>query len=179
MGVKTERGTILIVDDETDLRDVVAEILGELNADIVRAANGREALEILRSRHIDAILSDIDMPIMNGLELLRETKRLGLEIPFVFVTAFGDKNNVLEALRLGAIDFIEKPFRNEAVLEVMAKALELGLALSKVEIEIDGLFQQAPLPLEELVRLKNMRKAAVMMKMECEIYSRRKPALPS
>lgn len=178
MGVMTERGLILIVDDEPDLREVVAEILGELNADVVQAADGREALEILRARQVDAILSDIDMPQMNGLELLREAKRLGFELPFVFVTAFGDKNNVLEALRLGAIDFIEKPFRNEAVVDVMAKALELGLALRKVQIEIDGLFQQAPLPLEELVRLKNMRKAAVMMKMEAEIYMRRKSALP-
>ena len=172
MGVSTERGLILIVDDEPDLREVVAEILSDLNADIVQAANGREALEILASRQVDAILSDIDMPVLGGLEFLREAKRLGLAIPFVFVTAFGDKRNVLEALRLGAIDFIEKPFRNEAVLDVMAKALELGLALRKIEIEVEGLFRQAPLPLDELVRLKNMRKAAVMMKMEAEICAR-------
>lgn len=178
MGMATERGLILVVDDEPELREVIAEILRELNAEVITATNGLEALEILRARPVDAVLSDIDMPVLNGLELLRETKRLGIELPFVFVTAFGEKGNVLTALRLGAIDFIEKPFRNETVVDVMARALELGLALREVQIEVDGLFQQAPLPLEELVRLKNMRKAAVLMKMEAANSMRRKSALP-
>ncbi len=84
----------------------------------------------------DAILSDFNMPRMNGLELLMEIRDLKIEIPFVFLTGFADKEKVIQAMRLGAMDFLEKPCPDNLLIETVTKAANLGRAMKTLEFEI-------------------------------------------
>ncbi len=119
--------TLLIVEDEKDIREILSELLSPLNLNILEAEDGQAALDMLRSKEVDAVLSDISMPRVTGLELLSHMKVEFDTVPIVMLTAYGDKANIKEALRLGALDFIEKPFNEESVLDVVNKALEIGV----------------------------------------------------
>lgn len=118
--------TVLLVEDEEEIRDILEEILKGQNLNVFGASNGVEALRILGSEEVHAVLSDIAMPEMSGLELLSKMAIEHPEIPTVILTAFGDKENIKEALRLGALDFIEKPFAENEVIDVVTRALEIG-----------------------------------------------------
>jgi CheY-like chemotaxis protein len=120
--------TLLIVDDEAFLRDVLAARLKNFGAKILTAENGQVALDILKAHPVDAVLTDIDMPVMNGLELLAHMREMGLVTPVVILTGVGDQTNTLTALRLGATDLLDKPFDSKVILEVMTKALKIGIA---------------------------------------------------
>lgn len=119
---------LLIVDDEPDLRDVLAYVLADSVKTVQMASNGKEALPIIKTGKIDVVLSDINMPEMNGLELLAEVRRQGLDTPFVFLTAYGDAEKRAEAQRLGASDFLEKPFKKPHVIAAMQKAFDQSKA---------------------------------------------------
>lgn len=165
-GISMSDTRILIVDDEEDLRDVLSHQLKGLGAKIELAENGRVALEKVASTWYDAILSDISMPEMNGLELLHGLRSLSLEIPFVILTGFGDKAKAVEALRLGAFDFLEKPWEPESLRRTMGRAIELGLRLRDLERELDEIlagFENVPEESREKVR--KIQKSLLLMKL--------------
>jgi DNA-binding NtrC family response regulator len=137
--MKLHRPTVLVIEDEPELREILELILLALPVQVVMASDGRQALEIVNRQQVTAIVSDINMPKMDGLQLLKEIRNLGLDTPFVFVSAYGDKENYLEALRLGATDFIEKPFDNTELLRSVKDAINLGRALESIENELQGL----------------------------------------
>ena len=107
----TRNHTLLLVEDNENLRSFLSEKLSELFI-TETATNGREALEILRDHSIDIVVSDIMMPVMNGLELCREIKAdIDLShIPVIFLTAKNDLDSKINGLRLGAEAYVEKPF---------------------------------------------------------------------
>jgi len=121
-----KRGRLLIVDDETDIREILRESLSDHVDLIFDAGNGEEALEKLKTVSVHAILSDINMPKMNGLEFLRNLRKMGKSTPFIVLTGFGDKQMAIEALRLGAFDFLEKPWKETDIIDVVDRAVELG-----------------------------------------------------
>lgn len=126
--------TILLVDDEIDLLDIVKMDMESVGNEILTASNGQEALNIMKkvkegTLWVDAVLSDINMPIMNGLIFLRELRAMGLETPFVFFSGYGDKEKTMEAQRLGALDFLEKPYDPATLISAMKKACNLGLKM--------------------------------------------------
>ena len=133
---------LLIVDDEEDLRDVLSHQMSTLNVHIDLAENGKRAFEMARAQTYDAILSDINMPEMSGLELLERLRASGIETPFVILTGFGEKNKVVEALRNGAFDFLEKPWESAKLKAVMQKALQLGERLREVEANLNVILTQ-------------------------------------
>ncbi|MBL7542444.1 MAG: response regulator [Bdellovibrionaceae bacterium] len=128
---------LLIVDDEAVTRTVLCEYLRGLDVQIFVAHDGAEALEIVKKNKITAVLSDISMPKMKGTELLQQMRSLGYLTPFVILTAFGDKRTALEALRLGAFDFIGKPPERERLISVTRKILELGREIIFWENKVD------------------------------------------
>lgn len=162
---------LLIVDDEPEIREILKILLHDYAETIYEAGNGREALEIARAHEIHTILSDIQMPVMTGLELLRELRKGGNDVPLIFLTAYGEKSNLLEALRLGALDFIEKPFEEKSVSGAVQQALNLGVAMREIDHEIEKLETGQGMSPEEVTRLKNMRKAVLIMTAECEVYA--------
>lgn len=128
-----EKATILVVDDEPFLLSILCARLGGFGARILTAENGQQALDIVKGEQIDAILTDIDMPVMTGLEFLSKIREQGFLTPVVILTGQGDQANMLTALRLGASDFLDKPFDSNVVNEVMMKALRLGMAARTME----------------------------------------------
>lgn len=162
--------TLLITDDEPEIVELLCDLLeplkDKLELQILSANNGQEALEIIKNNQVDAVLSDINMPKLNGLDLLKEIRKLGKETPLVFLTAYADKNNTLEALRLGAMDFLEKPMEEARVLEVVEGAVGLGVKLRSLETQVDEIILSANLSPEKEKALREAQKALNLSKAE-------------
>ncbi len=112
--------TILVVEDDDALRDVLGETLEMGGYEVARAGNGEEALAVLGKIRPALILSDVQMPRMDGLELLDACREEYPEAPFVLMTAFGDVEAAVTAMRRGAVDFLAKPFEAAKLLELVA-----------------------------------------------------------
>ncbi len=121
---------LLIVDDEADIREFIAYKAHTLGITTTEATDGQDALEKFKDGEFEAIISDLKMPRMTGIDLLRALRAKGHQIPFVILTAYGDKQTVIEALKLGAFDFIEKPSHDEDLFRVLNSAVELGAELN-------------------------------------------------
>jgi two-component system response regulator FlrC len=118
-------GRILVVDDEEGVRSFLAESLEIDGHHVEEAANGQEALERLRSRSFDLVLTDLRMPGMDGLELLQKVLAEQPEVEFIVLTAHGNVENAVQAMKLGAFDYIQKPVSGPAELRLLAtRALE-------------------------------------------------------
>ena len=118
-------GRILVVDDEEGVRSFLAESLEIDGHHVEEAPNGQEALERLRSRSFDLVLTDLRMPGMDGLELLQKVQAEQPEVEFIVLTAHGNVENAVQAMKLGAFDYIQKPVSGPAELRLLAtRALE-------------------------------------------------------
>jgi DNA-binding NtrC family response regulator len=116
---------IVIIDDETDLLDLLKLILTEkTDYTILTTSDPKEALDWCREYHADVLISDLRMPQMEGIELLKLLKAQDKTIPFIIMTAFGTIESAVEAMRQGAFDYITKPFRKEQILMTINKALD-------------------------------------------------------
>jgi two-component system, OmpR family, KDP operon response regulator KdpE len=109
--VSTESGNILIVDDERSIRLSLKTILGNFGFDIVEAARGEEALALVRTEPFDAVLLDINMPGIGGIEVCRLMRKASPRLPIVMLTVQGSEDRKVEALNAGADDYITKPFQ--------------------------------------------------------------------
>lgn len=119
---------VLVVDDELIMRDLLAEILQRQKIEVATAENGRVALKLIKDEHFDLIITDMKMPGMTGLELLKQIKELHPEAIIVVITAFGSIDNAVEAMQLGAFDYLLKPFSADSIEAMVNKAGEhLGL----------------------------------------------------
>ena len=115
-------GNLLIVDDEPDLLFVLEYALKKYADQIIMVHNGAEALKIIASHKIHCILCDMNMPIMNGVELIKIIRKENIEIPFIFYTGHGTRDLMVEAVKYGAFDFLHKP-----IMEGLERAVERGL----------------------------------------------------
>src|SRR4030067_2331497 len=125
---------ILIVDDEKMIYSIVARRLAKEGYACVMANNGREALAHFYKDNFSLIISDIRMPEMDGLELLKNVKAVRPNMMFIIMTAHPEINMAVEAIRLGANDFILKPVD----LELMAFSVKKALEQKKKEEEVEG-----------------------------------------
>ncbi len=119
-----EVNDILVVDDDMEMRLALAEALKRKGYSVSIACNGKEALEEFGEGRYRMVISDVKMPGMDGMEVLREIKRLSPTTPVLLVTAFGTVEKAVEAVKEGAVDFILKPFTLEALEEMVEKALK-------------------------------------------------------
>ncbi|MBL4580977.1 MAG: sigma-54-dependent Fis family transcriptional regulator [Gammaproteobacteria bacterium] len=110
---------ILIVEDDNDLREAICDTIRLSNFSVMEASNAEEALEILAIEQIDLIVSDVQMPGIDGHEFLSVSKRLYPDIPFVLATAYGEIQKAVSAIRAGAADYIVKPFEAEVLIEMI------------------------------------------------------------
>ncbi len=115
---------ILVVDDEASLRDAVGRILAAEGYEVRHAGDGREALELLGAEPFDFILCDLRMPVMGGLDLLREVTAKGIPGTMIMMSAFGTVDTAIEAMKLGAYDYVSKPFMRDEILLTLRKASE-------------------------------------------------------
>ncbi len=130
------KATILLVDDESEIRDIMGILVSSLGCDFLEAGDGEEALEVLKKEHVDVIISDIMMPRMSGMTLLKILREEGNSDPFIFVTAYPSKDTTVQALRLGAFDFIEKPFDAEEIKQVVEEAIRVAKEQERLESRV-------------------------------------------
>lgn len=156
--------TVLIVDDEVEICDLLSIMIQKLGFATLTAYNGREALEIIKNNTIDTIISDLKMPFMDGFQLLYEVRLQGLQIPFILLTAYGDKNATILALRLGAADFFEKPFEPEIFLERVEKIVNYGFALRNIDEEVNELCSKNPMSAEKFEEFRKAKKSILLLR---------------
>src|SRR5256886_9999581 len=116
--------SILIVDEEEPIRQVLTEVLGGHGYLVRAAADGEEALRELAARDYDAIVTDVRMPRMDGLSLVRAVQQVAPDATVIVMSAYGSHDLAIEALKAGAYDYLGKPFRPDEVLLVLRKAEE-------------------------------------------------------
>jgi DNA-binding NtrC family response regulator len=122
--MKSFNETILVVDDDPDIREVLKDRLESLNYRVLVASSGEEGLEIVEKQSPQMLLLDIEMPGMDGLEVLKEIRGRRIDVTVVMITAYATIERAVRAMREGAYDFIPKPFEPEHIALTVEKALE-------------------------------------------------------
>ena len=117
------RPRVLVVDDEASIRDLLSKTLALAEYDVDLAFDGRTALERLRTTPYDLLITDLKMPGVDGLTVIREARRLKADLPVIIITGFSTEASAIEAVNLGVSGYLTKPFRVPRVLAVAAKAL--------------------------------------------------------
>jgi DNA-binding NtrC family response regulator len=125
--------TILIVDDDQDLHVLIADILQDEGYDTVTANTGRQALRIVKKKSPHIVLLDMQLPDMSGMNVLEEIKKIDNAVITIMLTAYGDVKDAVDAMKLGAYDYLTKPFDNEELVLVIKKALQTRHLSSEVE----------------------------------------------
>ncbi len=144
---------LLVVDDDAELRETIFGALESRSLNITLAENGSKALELITAQAgFHLVLSDIKMADMSGLELLSKARSSQITSPFVFLVGVSDHEDVIRAIRLGATDFVHKPFEPEELMDVVDRTLELEAAQSDLHKEI------LCLPKERLERVYQIEK---------------------
>jgi two-component system response regulator PilR (NtrC family) len=115
---------VLVVDDERSMRELLTIVLKREGHDVLVAENGAAALEILNREQVDLLISDIKMPDMSGVDVLKAAKSVDQDIVGVMITAFASTDTAVEALRMGAYDYLTKPFNVDELKIVVRNALE-------------------------------------------------------
>src|SRR5919202_7075710 len=119
-----ECGPVLFVDDEASMREAVGQWLGLAGLETRVYDTALGALDVLTAGFPGIVVTDLKMENLDGMELLRRAQQIDPELPVVVITGHGDVETAVEAMRLGAYDFIEKPFAPERFLEVVRRACE-------------------------------------------------------
>ncbi len=117
---------ILLVDDEENARTALAKILSREEYEVLSAGNGFEALELLKNTQVDLIITDINMPEMNGMSFLREINQLYPGSNVIMVTAYGEVESYIEAMNLGAFEYINKPVRINELKKIISKVFRVN-----------------------------------------------------
>jgi excisionase family DNA binding protein len=114
---------VLVADDEASIRELLSKTLALADYEVDLAPDGHTAIERLRIYHYDLLITDLKMPGMDGLALIRDVRRAQPDLPIVIITGFSTEASAIEAIELGVAGYLTKPFRVPKVLAVAAKAL--------------------------------------------------------
>ena len=121
------RSTVLVVDDIEGVRSLIADALAtNPDLDVALAADGQSALDLLKSRPVDLLITDLKMPGMDGLTLVRKAREHQPGLPVVIITGVPSEASAIDAINLGVSGYLLKPFRVPAVLETVARGLASG-----------------------------------------------------
>jgi len=118
------KARILVVDDEKSMRDLLSITLGKEGYDVLTAAGGEPAIEALHRESVDAVITDLRMPKVDGLQVLRVAKEISPDTAVIVITAVASTETAVEAMKLGAYDYITKPFKLDEVNLIVRNALE-------------------------------------------------------
>lgn len=124
--------SILIVDDEASMRKNISDLLSPLGYQILEAGNGDAGMMMFVQKKPDIIILDINLPGKNGLEVLKEIRKISVETPVIVFTAFGTSERAIEAMKIGAFDYLEKPFELDEFVLTVERAFEYQKLLTEV-----------------------------------------------
>ena len=138
-GVHSDQASVLVVDDDHDMVAALCDILGQAGYGTLSAHSGHEALALVERESPDVLISDLRMAGMTGHGVQAELKRTAPDLPVIIITAFGSIQTAVESMKLGAFDYITKPFSNSELLLLVARALEnreLRSEVKRLRIEL-------------------------------------------
>ncbi|MBW2270107.1 MAG: sigma-54-dependent Fis family transcriptional regulator [Deltaproteobacteria bacterium] len=133
-GFALSKSTVLVVDDEELYRRALERILKRVGYEVVTARDASEALAIVSSQPVDLVLSDVQMPGINGLELVRQLKDAVPDLPCIVITGYGSPEQSIESLKAGAFWYLEKPF-DQGHLDVVRKLVEQAIEMGRLRSE--------------------------------------------
>ena len=122
---KSISGRILVVDDEVELTKALCETLTAQNFAVTGVNSGKDALKAIESESFDVILSDLMMPGMDGIQMLRDALALDSQLVGIIMTGQGTVQTAVEAMKLGAFDYVLKPFKLQAMLPILNRAMQV------------------------------------------------------
>jgi DNA-binding NtrC family response regulator len=125
--MKTKR--VLVIDDEQIVLDSIRKILKDEDCEVDVSLGGREGLDWALNRHYDIVLTDIRMSDIGGMRVLRDIKRAKPSLPVVMITGYATAQSAIQAMKLGAMDYLEKPFTPEKIIEVVSTAVHKAATL--------------------------------------------------
>lgn len=131
--IKKNQPRALVVDDERSSRINIRDLLSLEHFSVEEAEDGHRAVELLAAKHFDLVLMDIRMPKMDGLTALKRIKRTHPDLPLIVFTAFGTSEKAIEAMKMGAFDYVTKPFDVEELLAIVRRAVEYCRLSSEVK----------------------------------------------
>ena len=152
--------TILVVDDDPDIREVLRDRLESLGYRVLAACNGAQGLELLEKQSPQMVLLDIEMPGLQGLEVLKEIRRREIDVTVVMMTAYGTIERAVQAMKEGAYDFVPKPFEPDHIALVVQKALERERLKRGVEVLSGEAEERYRLILGQSARMKQAIESA-------------------
>jgi two-component system, LuxR family, response regulator FixJ len=120
----SETATVHIVDDDDALRESLAFLLGTARINVATHASASAFMEAIPGAKLSCVITDVRMPGMSGIDLLKRLREMKIEVPVIVITGHGDVPLAVEAMKVGAIDFLEKPFDDEVLLASVKAAIE-------------------------------------------------------
>jgi len=155
---------VLVADDEESLRGIVQEILTDSGYNVDSAANGREAMDLVRQNSYEVVVSDIRMPEMSGIDLLEAIKKFNPKIEVIMMTSHASVETAIKAIRLGAYDYLTKPFED---LDVITTVINRTVEKLKLELKIKELLEELSVRNEEIQTLyKSTTELSTTLKLE-------------
>ncbi|MCG8423855.1 MAG: sigma-54 dependent transcriptional regulator [Proteobacteria bacterium] len=139
-----EQATVLVVEDDHAMRDLLEEELTDTGYRVIAAAGGRSGIERVRTGQVDVVITDLRMPDLDGFDLIRDIKATSESPHIIMITAFGSIETAIKAVKLGAYDYITKPFEIEELILVINKALgerELRRKVARLQREVEKSYQ--------------------------------------
>lgn len=128
---ETANPTLLVIDDEVEIREVIELYATALGFICLEAEDGVQGLAILEAQPIDLIVSDLCLPKLRGLEVLAAVRQKNLSIPFIVITGSPSRDETVQALRLGAFDFVERPFERTELQRTLSEAMAFSVEIQK------------------------------------------------
>lgn len=125
---------ILIVDDNESLRYTLENVIEEAGFAPTAVEDGHKAIDEVKTKTYDLIICDMKLPKMDGMQILKEIRKIDPDIPFIILTAFGDIKNAVDAMKKGATDYLTKPFDNESMVMTIRKALEMKYMSKELQL---------------------------------------------
>ena len=132
------QASVLIVDDEPLVRQTLSEWMKRMNFRVFEADSGRQAMEMIRRGEPDIVISDVVMPGMDGVELLKEAKAVKADIPFLMISGYPSRSTAVDIMNHGASDYLPKPFTPDELVHRVSRTLRL-MALSKPLVPARGI----------------------------------------
>jgi DNA-binding NtrC family response regulator len=123
-----EKGKVLVIDDEDIVLKSVNKILSEENYEVDVSSSGRQGIDRAIERSYDVVLTDIRMPDIGGMRVLRDIKRAKPSLAVIIITGYATVKSAVQAMKLGAVDYLEKPFTPDQLLKAVASALDITMS---------------------------------------------------